>query len=141
MKFSTSSFGRTLCLLEKSIGVNRLRSRVLANNLANVETPNFKRSHVNFEAELRRALSYEKNGELLMKFHKTDPAHFDYPKPTVWSDVNPRVVLDYLSTVKNNGNNVDFDRETSEVAKNGLTYNLMVEMLRFQFSQINMIVK
>ncbi|MGL4523950.1 MAG: flagellar basal body rod protein FlgB [Spirochaetia bacterium] len=141
MIFENTSFGRTLGLLERGMDVNRLRSQVISNNIANAQTPNFKRTDINFEAELKRSLDFEKVKDGLMKAKKTAPGHFDFPTPVTWDSVHPRAVLDHLSTVKNNGNNVDLERETSESAKNGLTYAMLTELTRFQFNQINMVTK
>ncbi len=141
MIFANSNFGRTLGLIEKGLEVSSLRSRVIGNNIANAETPNFKRTDINFEASLKKALDFEFVKDGLMKANKTQPGHFDYPVPLTWDKVQPRAVLDHLSTVKNNGNNVDIERETSEAVKNNMTYTMLAELARFQFNQINMVVK
>lgn len=141
MIFTNSGFGKTLSLIEKGLDVSRLRSQVIGNNIANAGTPNFKRTDINFEASLKKALDHELVKDGLMKANKTAPGHFDYPTPLSWDKVQPRAVLDHLSTVKNNGNNVDLERETSEAAKNNLTYTMLAELARFQFNQINMVVK
>lgn len=141
MVFMNSNFGKTLGLIGKGLDVSRLRSQVIGNNIANSQTPNFKRTDINFESSLKQALDHEFVKDGLMKANKSAPGHFDYPTPLGWDRVHPRAVLDHLSTVKNNGNNVDLERETSEAAKNNLTYTMLAEMARFQFNQINMVVK
>ena len=50
-----NSFTRSIDLLQREMDVTSLRYQVTANNLANAEVPNFKRSTVNFESELKRA--------------------------------------------------------------------------------------
>ena len=55
-----NSFTRSIELLQKALDVNSLRYQVTANNMANSEVPNFKRSVVNFESELKRAFDSEK---------------------------------------------------------------------------------
>ena len=60
-----NSFSRSVDLLQREMDVTSLRYQVSANNLANSEVPNFKRSVVNFESELKRAFESEaaaKNG-------------------------------------------------------------------------------
>ena len=54
-----NSFTRSVDLLSRAMDVNSLRYQVSANNLANSEVPNFKRSVVNFESELKRAIDSE----------------------------------------------------------------------------------
>nr|WP_303047689.1 flagellar basal body rod protein FlgB [Treponema pallidum] len=56
-----NSFTRTVDLLHRALDVNALRYEVTANNLANAEVPGFKRTDVNFEAELKRALDSQRN--------------------------------------------------------------------------------
>ena len=51
-----NSFTRSIDLLQRGMDVASLRYQVTANNLANSEVPNFKRSVVNFESELKNAL-------------------------------------------------------------------------------------
>ena len=60
-----STFTRAVDLLHRGMDVNTLRYQVSANNMAASGVPNFKRSVVNFESELKRAFESEekaKNG-------------------------------------------------------------------------------
>ena len=60
-----NTFTRSVDLLQRAMDVTSLRYQVTANNLANSEVPNFKRTVVNFESELKRAFESEekaKNG-------------------------------------------------------------------------------
>ena len=54
-----NTFSRSIDLLQREMNVANLRYQVSANNLANSEVPNFKRSTVNFESELKRAFDSE----------------------------------------------------------------------------------
>ena len=54
--FLGNSFGRTMDILHRTMDVNLMRQDVIANNIANADTPDFKRGAVNFEAELSDAL-------------------------------------------------------------------------------------
>ena len=56
-----NSFTRSVDLLHRAMDASTLRYEVSANNLANSEVPNFKRTSVNFESQLKRALESEKN--------------------------------------------------------------------------------
>ena len=57
--FENTGFGRQVDLLQRSMDTSLLRQNVIANNLANANTPNFKRSVVNFESRLAYALESE----------------------------------------------------------------------------------
>ena len=54
--FETSGMMGTNYLLERSLDVESLRKKVIADNIANVDVPHFKRSEVNFESELKRVI-------------------------------------------------------------------------------------
>ena len=58
-----NSFLRTTDILHRALDVNSLRYTVTSNNLANSDVPNFKRTEVNFESELKRAFDSEKNAK------------------------------------------------------------------------------
>jgi flagellar basal-body rod protein FlgB len=120
--------------------VNLLRRSVIANNLANAEVPNFKRSDVNFESELKRALETEKLRPAL-ELTLTDSRHIPNWRERDYREVQPRRVLDYVSTSKNNGNNVDSEQEIMAALENQLLYTLMAQAETFEFSQINMVLR
>ncbi len=74
------SFGKNLEIMTRELDVAALRQNVIANNIANADTPNFKRSVVNFESQLRRALESEKPPEVPPGHHQSTrhpvrPAH------------------------------------------------------------------
>jgi flagellar basal-body rod protein FlgB len=109
--------------LERSLDASTLRQRVIADNVANVDTPYFKRSEVRFEELLQQ----EMNGTSF-EGYRTDPRHFYIGRP-ITSSVQPQIVRDNQSTVNNNLNNVDIDSEMSLMAKNQLRYNVMVQQV------------
>ncbi|MCL2443379.1 MAG: flagellar basal body rod protein FlgB, partial [Treponema sp.] len=105
-----NTFARTIDFLHRAMDVSTVRRQVIANNLANADVPNFKRSVVNFESELKRALETEKRRPAL-EMSVTHPGHFPNFKERDYRDVQIRRVLDYTSTYNNNGNNVDPEQE------------------------------
>ena len=66
-----NSFTRSIDLLQREMDVTSLRYQVTANNLANSEVPNFKRTVVNFESELKRAFDSEEKAIKFEHFLKT----------------------------------------------------------------------
>jgi len=134
-----STFGKTLDLLQKEMAVSTLRRQVISNNIANAETPNFKRSEVSFEAQLNRALASEKNsGD---KGFLTNEKHIPFNEKMDYRKVSPKIVLDYLTTAKNNGNNVDVEREMMEATENQMMYELMTAAVSHQFRQVNIVLR
>lgn len=131
-----NSFTRSVDLLHRAMDASTLRYEVSANNLANSEVPNFKRTSVNFESQLKRALESEKNAADAFQMTVTDPRHIASEPVMDYRSVEPRRVTDYLTTSKANGNNVDAEQEAMEILKTQLNYQLLTQMQAFEFSQI-----
>jgi flagellar basal-body rod protein FlgB len=139
MTFS-GAFGKNLDMLTREMDVTTLRRNVIANNIANADTPNFKRSDVNFESQLKRALDSEKVTPPFTEF-VTDPRHISFSKPMDWRDVRPRRVLDYLTEAKNNGNNVDIEQEGIESLNNQLVYTTLAQVISSEFQRVNIVLR
>ena len=135
-----NSFSKTIDLLHRALGASSARGAVIANNMANSEVPNFKRSMLNYESELKRALDTEKQKPVL-ELTTTHPSHFPGWQPKNYQDVEPRRVLDYLTQTNNNGNNVSPEEEFNLVLKNQLRYMLLAQAADFEFSQVNMVLR
>ena len=137
--FFNGSFSRAVNMLNKTLDVSLLRQRVMANNIANSDTPNFKRTDLNFEAELKRALDSENVRPFPVKM--THEKHIPFQRAQDWNEVQPRRVLDYLTTSKNNGNNVDIEVEMMGVLQNQLRYTLMSQLVQGEFGRVNMVLR
>jgi len=135
-----TTFGRTVDLLQRSMDVSVLRYEIIGNNVANADVPNFKRSEINFESSLKRAIDSEKS-EPRTQLLTSEPGHIASWKRSDWRDVTPRRVLDYLSTSKNNGNNVDAEQEFMDAMQNQLRYTMMTQATAFEFNQVNQVLK
>lgn len=138
--FFSGSFGRTLELITREMDVAALRQNVIANNIANSDTPNFKRSVVNFESQLRRALDSE---TVRPPFPQavTNSRHIPFDKPMDWMQVRPRRVLDYLTESKNNGNNVDIEEEGTNSLTNQLLYTTLTQAISSQIQGVNIVLR
>lgn len=137
--FENISFGKTLNILHRTMDVSMLRRSVIADNIANADTPNFKRSVINFESELKRALDSEKKTGL--EAAMTNSRHISFNRAQDYKDVGPQRVLDYLSTVDNNGNNVDLEEESMLLLQNQLNYDMMTRIVANQFAQLNIVLR
>ncbi|MBN2735455.1 MAG: flagellar basal body rod protein FlgB [Spirochaetales bacterium] len=137
--FLSGSFGKNMDILKRSMDVSLLRRDVIANNIANAETPNFKRTDVTFESQLKRALDSEKK-QSFPNF-MTDKRHIAFDAPMDYRDVKANRVLDYLTQSKNNGNNVDVEVEMMSALENQLLYQTMVQVVQSEFSRINIVLK
>ncbi|MDR0550386.1 MAG: flagellar basal body rod protein FlgB [Spirochaetaceae bacterium] len=135
-----NTFSKTIDLIHRGLDTASVRSGVIANNIANAEVPNFKRQEVNFESQLRRALD-SKSQVPVVELKRTDSRHFSNYNPLDYRDVRPRRVMDYLSTSKNNGNNVDAEQEVQLWVQNQMMYSLLANSAAFHFSQINSVLR
>lgn len=117
--------GASIQRLESALNAASMRQRVYANNVANVDTPNFKRSDVSFEELLAQEMSGEPGAQL--SGFRTDARHI--PIGGSWPAPSAQVVTDQSSAINNSRNNVDIDKEMSLLAENQLRYNLFIQQL------------
>lgn len=136
----SNDFTKTVDILHRAMDASLIRRDVIANNIANADVPNFKRSVLNFESELKRALDSAKNKPTL-DLTLTDPKHIPNWRERDYREVQPRRVLDYVTTAKNNGNNVDAEEEMMLSVQNQLMYTLMAQAQTFEFGQINLVLR
>jgi flagellar basal-body rod protein FlgB len=138
--FLNNSFGRTLDILHRTMDVSMLRQDVIADNIANADTPNFKRSFINFESQLKAALDSERAPQS-MQAAMTNERHIPFSRPVDYRTVQPQRQLDYLTTADNNGNNVDIEVESMNFLNNQLLYSLMTNTVTQQFQRVNLVVR
>ena len=103
-------------MLSRLLDTAALRHRVISNNLANVNTPGFHRQEVSFEETFAREL--QRGGE------------------TRASEVQPRVVESQTGTAREDGNNVDLDKEIGDLGKNALMFDTATQLLLGQISSM-----
>jgi flagellar basal-body rod protein FlgB len=139
--FEYSKMMQTNYLLEQAMDVESMRRKIIANNIANVDVPHFKRSEVNFESELKRAIEHNKDSMQKVKALKTDPRHFDFFEPKNIQSVKPRINVDYTTTYRNDGNNVDVEKEMVDAAKNQMRYNAYISSLNENYKILKMVMR
>jgi flagellar basal-body rod protein FlgB len=100
-------------VLSKTLDAEAARQKTIANNIANVETPGYKRQYVSFEEELKLVLE-RRNG---------------YDTGDGLRDLVPSVRTDSISPSRPDGNNVNIDAEISNLAKASLKYKAAATLL------------
>jgi len=131
-------FDRTTKVLEKTLGALSLRQRVIADNIANVNTPDYKRREVTFEEELKTALSHEPRR---IKGYLTHPKHIPIPQPEITLDkVSPEVWERDDIYFRNDKNGVDIDVELAELNKNVMKYTAVTRALGRKFAILDVVV-
>ncbi|HHW19419.1 MAG TPA: flagellar basal body rod protein FlgB [Firmicutes bacterium] len=109
-------------LLERALDGAWARHQVLANNVANSETPGYKRQELDFQTYLARALQ---PGLRVVTTH---------PKHMAGVGREPLYVTQDLSSITPDGNSVDIDREMAEVSTNALYYASVSKQLSSYFA-------
>ncbi len=106
--------------LSRSLDAAALRQQVIAHNLANLNTPRFKRSAVVFEANLQQAVAKIAAGPAT-----THPLHL----PAGSALPAPRVQVERHTALRVDGNNVDLEREMLDLVRNQLRYQALVRQI------------
>ncbi|MDR0936140.1 MAG: flagellar basal body rod protein FlgB [Oscillospiraceae bacterium] len=124
--FATSDF------LHKGIEGAWLRNSVIRNNIANVETPGFKASDVEFESVFRNTLKAVADDRLDTKM--TRERHFDFHNYDL--DFAPHIVKREDTSMRYDENNVDIEDENVKLAQNSILYNTMVAQLNSELTRL-----
>ena len=107
-------------LAQKSLDALWLRQKVITNNIANLDTPGYTAKRVEFENILSQIIRDEtdtrKMGE---KIAAADPV--------IWETED--------SPIREDGNNVDIDRENLELVRTQLQYEYMIRMISDNISR------
>jgi len=107
-------------LIEAGIRAESTRQKVIANNIANLETPGYRRIDVRFEQLLEKALDSTGKVDL--------------------SDIEPELYQPMKSPMKSNGNDVSLEAEVGEMVKNSLRYKALVRLLSKKLKQIELAI-
>lgn len=126
-------------LLQNALKAANLRQQVYANNIANADTPGFKRSDVRFETMLANAL--HNGGSTPLNNQQMAPTTGNAVNWTAAASVQPVVTTDTTTSVNNNGNNVNVDDEMVSLAENQLRYNALTEDITLRLARIQTAIK
>lgn len=124
-------FSGTIGNLENSIQYASAKNNVISNNISNADTPNYKAEKVSFKSALENEMT-----ELQAK--TTNERHLNFGG----DESSPyRVVKDTPTTYNHNGNNVDIDKEMSDLAKNQIYYNSLIDRMNGKFSSLQSVIR
>lgn len=137
----------TLSILSKSLDAASLNHILLTNNIANVNTPGFKRSEISFKDQLASLLSgggapgleRSLSGGLQpggLSGFVTHPRHLPIGPAQNLSQLKPIVKREADTTMRADGSNVDVDVEMARLAENSLDYSALVNLVRRKFSSM-----
>jgi len=117
---------RTHSLLKDALDYRAARQDMIASNIANADTPFYRPRDIRFEEALaaKKADILEENSTKL-SLAQTDGAHFALKSET--SSYKPTTFFRDGHMAKNDGNSVDIDVETTEMSKNSIMFNAIVQ--------------
>ncbi len=120
--------------LQSALQASQLRQEVYANNIANANTPGYKRQTVQFDNLLQSQLAAlgmtpASSNNLPMAANSAQ----DLSGAVSFTPVTPIVTTDQATSVSNNGNNVNLNTEMSGLAQNQIDYAALVQELNDQF--------
>ena len=129
---STGAFGY-VNLLKSAADASWTREEVLTTNIANVDTPNYKRQDVEFSSYLANALqrSGKNSSSLTQRVNNVD-----------YKDISIRTYTDNSTlSYRTDGNNVDLSTENVELASEQINYNALIDSMNNEFSRFKSVLK
>jgi flagellar basal-body rod protein FlgB len=123
--------------LEKALDGLSLRSQAISHNVANVDTPNFRSSEVSFEQDLQAAL---RGGRRNLALAGTNAQHLALAGPRTVEAVQPKAVSVRNGTLRNDGNNVDIDREMARLAETQLSFQAAVQLVNAKLQKYKLAI-
>ena len=107
--------------LEAAIQAEGVRQSVLANNIANINTPGYRRLDIKFEELLAKALDSAGSAEA--------------------TEIKPEIFQPKNTTVKANGNDVSLNSEFGEIIKNTMRHRTFLRLLRKRYDQMQLAIR
>lgn len=117
-KLHMSKTNSIIALIEAGIKAEALRQKAIANNVANLETPGYRRIDVKFEELLAKSLDSSGSVDL--------------------SKLEPQIYRPRQTPVNSNGNDVTLENEVGEMIKNSLRYTTFIRLLNKKYRAIEL---
>jgi len=116
-------------VLKKAADASWIRNEVITNNIANVNTPGYKRKDVQFESLLMAALTGDNSLDKRVARLRADK-------------INAQVYTDYSNlSYRKDGNNVDIDTEEANLAENQIKYYALLDSITQEFNRLKMVLQ
>ncbi|MCH5271229.1 MAG: flagellar basal body rod protein FlgB [Lachnospiraceae bacterium] len=119
-------------VLDKAADASWLRNQAIDNNIANVDTPGYKRQDVAFESELKKALGRSSN-----------TSNMDQRVAAIrTAQLQPKAYTDLVGySYRLDGNNVDIDTENVMLAENQIKYQGLMNSISQEFENLKAVMK
>lgn len=107
-------------LIEAGLRAESLRQKAISNNMANLESPGYRRIDVKFEQLLAKCMDSSGKVDL--------------------DDIKPQIHRPKQTPVKSNGNDVNFEAEVGQMIKNALRHKAYIRLLNKKYDQIELAI-
>ena len=131
-----SLFNHTISTLERSLDLRSMKHRVLASNIANMDTPNYKAVQLDVEAQIRR----EQGANLRMRLTRTNSHHLPIVR-TSMDNVRLEVDDPPQFTLRGDGNTVDIEKTMGELAENTILYRTAAQLISSRLKALRYAIK
>jgi len=137
--FSRMFAEKPFTLMEQALDAASMRHEVISGNIANVDTPGYKRKSVSFEGALKQELGlidedYRQGEKLSGAFSEDQMGRL--------SEFRPRVLeANRDQVMRVDGNNVDVEGEMALLAKNTMMFHAIASMLTMRLRDIKNVIK
>ncbi len=125
---------QVITALQKALDAAWMRNNVISNNIANVNTPKYKAYRVEFEDMLRDAINARQ-----IPIASTNPKHIPVGRRNL-DAISPRLVRDRSTSTRMDGNNVDIDVQTANLASNTIMYKALVDQLTAKLARLKTVI-
>ena len=134
-------FGKSTTVFTKAMSGLSARQRATAENIANVDTPGYKRLEVTFERELSRAAGKLEPGRFHLDLATTQPGHMSLDAASSLAEVTIRTSHSDETSLRNDGNNVDIDTEMTKLAQASFTYGAVADLMKRKMSGLHSVIR
>jgi len=125
---------RPLDLIQRGLAASWQRNAVIRNNIANVETPGFKASYLEFESLLARSI--QESGFVGTQTHS---GHRQFGVGN-FDNIQPMIHQSRALSMRADGNNVDIESENVKLAQNSIFYNTLIERLNSELRRLRLAI-
>ena len=129
-------FSQTISLLEKSLDLRSVNQRVLASNIANMDTPNYKA----VELDVAEGMNREKESNPGISLVRTHVNHLPVKNMPI-NNVKLKAARAPDFSLRGDGNTVDIDRTMGKLAKNTLLFNAATQLISNKFKGLKNAIK
>jgi flagellar basal-body rod protein FlgB len=138
--------GGNLKTLEKALDVRAMNHKLIASNIANLETPGYRALTIDFESTMKNAMGSNVsntgylNDENDVSLVRTDEDHFDINGE---ASIGEGMVFntDDSKSIGNDSNSVSLEKEVGNLSQNSFNYQVLSSLMREKFRQINYLIQ